>query len=738
MKNNMDINSKRMFVTQPTRLLSCILCSFSGLSLAAETMIETTMSDGAEQETVAVLPVIQLRQSSADVHAQQQMQALKQKLQQVNGGTNVIDAQQLAQTKLSTTEDVLRFQPGIYAKSAGNEGIRLSIRGSGINRGSGGHGSGTYVSLDGIPFTAPGGTPYELLDPAWLAGAEVYRGANGVRVGSLNLGGAVNFLTPTGLTASTLELHHELGSRGYQRSHLSSGQQLGNLDYYLSFSYADNDGFQQHSSSSAKGIAANLGYQINPDLHTRFYLRYRETDHQTPGRISKAQLVQDPTSANPSNVLLNSSRPQPGSVWIANKTTLDLHEQGQLDFGLAYHHFPMDLQEGYYSTDVNYDDVTAFFNYQKPSYLWGHASVSRVGFRSTTDLPSSPQVIERLRVDKDGIQAGTQTRHFSYTGSDNILTFGNELELVPEFWLISGLGLSYMQRESDVSWPVQSQKQRLEDWNWAPSLGLRYQVNPQVQLFSNISRSVEAPHAWSMIYSSDRYFDANNSAGQSAAIGRQREPIAIDTQTANTFEIGGRGSAVWGDWDISYYYSKVKNELLAVELQAEPKQIIAESNASDTIHQGFEIGLNSALWQNDAFGTVSLKQSYNLSDFHYRHDEKFDQNELAGIPKHYYQAELRYQHPVGFYAALNTEYAAKIAIDYANSHYTDHYQLWGASFGYANAQQNYSAWLDFRNIGDEKYASTVTPGFNDQGKDVARLTPGDGFGVYAGFTYKLL
>ncbi|WP_436915790.1 hypothetical protein [Acinetobacter gandensis] len=45
------------------------------------------------------------------------------------------------------------------------------------------------------------------------------------------------------------------------------------------------------------------------------------------------------------------------------------------------------------------------------------------------------------------------------------------------------------------------------------------------------------------------------------------------------------------------------------------------------------------------------------------------------------------------------------------------------------------AWLDFRNISDKKYASTITPGYNDNGNDPARMTPGDGFGVYAGLTY---
>lgn len=686
----------------------------------------------AEESEVLALPamVLNAKDSESD------LDRIHQKLSVVAGGVNFIDAEQLAQMKLSTNEDVLRFQPGIYAKSAGNEGIRLSIRGSGINRGSGAHGSGTFVSLDGIPFTGPGGTPYELLDPAWIRAVEVYRGANGLSVGSLNLGGAINFITPTGKDAAKLELHHELGSHDYQRSSISSGQQIGNLDYYISLTHAENEGFQDHSASAAKGVAANVGYQFSPEVETRFYLRYRETEHQTPGRITQQQLQQNPRQANQSNIALDSHRPQPGSLWLANKTTAKL-ENGEWSAGLAYHHYPMDLQEGYYSTDVDYDDLSAFFNYQREDTFLNRHSISHLGFRSTSHLPAGT-VIERLRVEKDGIASGTETRRFTQQGSDNLLHVGNELELVPDFWLISRLGLAYTQRESEVTWPVQSQKIQIDDVNLAPSLGFRYQMNSDTQLFANISRSVEAPHPWSLIWSSDQYFDATNNAANVASIGRQREPIRIDTQTANTFEIGGRGESKWGEWQATYYYSKVKNELLSVELQAQPKQIIAESNASDTIHQGLELGLNTPLWRNDSLGAFYFRQAYTFSDFHYENDTLFHKNELAGIPKHFYQAELKYKHPQGFYASVNTEFSSKIAIDYANSRYTDHYQLWGATIGYEQPAQQYSAWLDFRNIGDEKYASTVTPGFNDQAKDVARLTPGDGFGVYAGISYKIL
>src|SRR5690606_1584031 len=246
------------------------------------------------------------------------------------------------------------------------------------------------------PFTGPGGTPYELLEPLWVDHIEVLRGANGLTRGALSLGGLINYASPTGKNAAKLSVHHEMGSHGYQKSEISSGQQIGDLDYYLSLTQSDDDGFQDHASSQSKGLSANVGYQINPNLDTRFYLRYRETEHQTPGRLTQQQIEQNPKQAVAQNISLNNNRPQPGSLWLANKTNMTLDSGDRLQLGLAYHHYPMDLQEGLYSTDVDYDDIITLFNYQFDRTLWGHESQNTLGFRSTTHLPDG-QVVERLR-----------------------------------------------------------------------------------------------------------------------------------------------------------------------------------------------------------------------------------------------------------------------------------------------------------------------------------------------------
>ena len=612
--------------------LSLMILSIVSGHLYAETAVEP---DNVQQLNTIVI--------SAEQNANPQQQYQKE-LAQVSGGTNFIGEPQLEQQRLATTADVFRLQPGIYAQSAGNEGAKISIRGSGINRTSGAHASGTHVLIDDIPFTGPGGTAYELLEPWWIDHVGVYRGANGFKQGGLALGGTINYRTKTGADQDGSELKYEMGSHGYQKYQFSTGRKLDQMDYYLALTSTQFDGIQDHAEGDGKGLAFNLGYQISPDIETRFYARYRESKHLTPGRITQEQLKNDPEAANSFNLAVDAKRIQPGSTWLANTTTWNLQDDAKLTGSLAYHHYPLDLRESSYRTNVDYEDITARFQYEKPYQFLGLEHQGRIALRSTTHRPDSG-VTETIRRDTtiDGTlyPADTVTRRYTYRGSDNVLQFDQETTLNDQFKLDLGLAAVYTHRESEVTYPVASPEVSRYEWNFAPRLGLTYQPNESVQWFANLSRSIEPAHPWAMAWSSPYYFDSG------VASGRVRAPIYLDTQTANSFELGGRGQSVFGDWALSYYYSKVKNELLTSEMiktyedgSNRPSEPIAvESNATPTIHQGVELSLDTPLHESE-YGELRLQQAYTLSDFQYKNDPLFGKNQLPGIPKHLYQWPL--------------------------------------------------------------------------------------------------
>jgi iron complex outermembrane receptor protein len=510
-----------------------------------------TLTSLVQAEDLQLAPVeVTTSEASAGEIAQAQLNS-------VPGGTNFIDMDSVQQGRVSTNEDVFKYQAGVYAKAANNEGVKLSIRGSGLNRSPGSHASGLYEMFDGLPLTGPGGTPYELKDPLWQSRVEVLRGANGFDQGALALGGAVNYVTRTGYDAPTLQVRYEAGSHGYAQREISSGQVLGDADYYISLTDSQSDGYQHQSAGTGKGIAANVGYRFNPNLETRFYLRYRETTNDTPGKLTREQISHDPRAANSLNADRDSKRLQPGSTWLANKTTLQLDDASRVEVGLAYHDYPMDLREGTNRLKVAYTDISGTLNYIRQDSLFGRDSTTTLGLRTTQAMPNNG-ASEYVRVPAGNTKdyaPGTKTRDYTYLGSDTVLHIGNELELVPDLWLTTGVAAIHTRRATQVTYPDGQAPTRQHDWDYAPRIGLRYDFTPQLQVYGNLSRSVEPPHAWSMIWGSNTYFGA----GSGAATGLQREGVKLRNQTATTLEVGGRGEAWLGQWDLALYRSEERH-----------------------------------------------------------------------------------------------------------------------------------------------------------------------------------
>ncbi len=662
----------------------------------------------------------------------------KLKLNEVSGATNFINSEDAERRSVRTAQDILAYQPGVFAQAAsgGGDGIKISIRGSAINRGGGNSfRTGTYFLFDGLPVSGPGGTPYELFEPLGLEYTEVLRGANAFDYGANTLGGAINYVTKTGRTADPFAVHVEGGSFGYHKVQISGGKVIGPLDYYFSITEASRDGFQAQSRSSSNGIAANIGYQINPDVQTRFYLRYRETKNQSPGNLTRAQIDADPRQANALAIAQNALSDQPGSTWLANKTTIRLDGNSQLDLGLVYHNYPIDSQPSNAVAtnatlqDWGFEDVSASAQYSRSDTWGGKVSNTKIGFVVTKHLDAYRD--SYVRRASPGNPAGSLVHSAQYGGSDLVIHASNDLELASSLWLTTGLSAINTKRDTLVTYPVTNQPYNTSRWDFAPRVGLRYNLTPDLQVFGNIGRSVEPPNSWAFLTTPPSFATLYGATGPLASFAVRG--YDLQNQKANTAEVGTRGTLNGGQWSVALYRSELKNELQTVETFP-GSGVTLESNASPTIHQGLEAGADLPLWEGSG-QKLSLRQAYTYSDFHYKNDARFGSNQLPGIPPHYYQAELLYVHPSGFYAGVNAQVASKTKVDYANTFAVKGYTVFGASAGYVHPTNGWKVFLDLRNLGDKRYAASVSPTVNAKGLDTASSVPGDGFGAVAGISY---
>jgi iron complex outermembrane receptor protein len=260
--------------------------------------------------------------------------AARLKIEKTAGGVTIVDIEKVKEGRNSNFADTLGLATGVLAQSRfGAEETRLSIRGSGVQRTF--HGRGIKLMQDGIAVNlADGSFDFSAIDPMATSYVEVYRGANALQYGASNLGGAVNFISHTGYTAPALEVRSEGGSYGYHRLGIATGRVIGDADYYLSASTYHSDSFRDNAQQSADRLTGNVGYKINNDIETRFYLGYINNDSQLSSNLSKAQLKDNPKQATLSTGQGINERDV--NLWrIANKTTFAF-DHTKLELGAFY------------------------------------------------------------------------------------------------------------------------------------------------------------------------------------------------------------------------------------------------------------------------------------------------------------------------------------------------------------------------------------------------------------------
>lgn len=667
-----------------------------------------TTSHDPKLETVVVSGE---KRSEAD-HAKQAQQAIA-------GAASVISGEDVARGRTSTTEDILAFQPGVFAQAAGGTGaVKISIRGSGVQTSPGYFREGIKFLYDGIPITGPGGTPDEMLNATAVDYTEVLYGANAYKYTALSLGGAINFVTHTGYSSPGSTLHFELGSFGHRKYAFSQGGTHGNADYFVAVQRDERKGFQDGTYNEGKDVVANFGYQFNERLSTRLLLRYREEKYSSGATMTLAQLKDDATANR-----VISARKKRGSTLIGSSTSYTFDDDSKLELLLGHHNYPhvnnwrYSLQPAYWE----WTDFSTTLRYSRyDDRLFGLPSNTTITFSDTRNLSGNARTYNR--------DTRAFLNHVRYTGSsDTVLAIGNELQLNDRYWLNSGLSLINVRRDVRVPYSASpnltifTQEVKRSDSYVAPRLGLRYQLTADAQLFGNISRSIDPPSSWAL-------------GGSSTTYVRPLRP-----QQATTLEVGIKGRQGIFDGSLALYRSWVEDELLTVVLAqatATTEALVIKANASDTIHQGIEAGLSARLWEGTRGDSLTLRQAYTFNDFYYRDDNLYGRNALPGLPESTYQAELQYQHPQGFYAGINVRSASRYYVDYANSLKVPSYTLWGARLGYEAPSQRYKVFLDLRNLTDEDYVTATTPSYDLGGADSTVYYPGDGFGAFTGVTVK--
>ena len=622
------------------------------------------------------------------------------------GGANVVDSESYTTGRASTVQDALGYSPGVFVQPRfGAEESRLSIRGSGIQRTF--HMRGIKLLQDGIPLNlADGGGDFQAIEPLTARYIEVFRGASAMEFGADTLGGAINFVTPTGYDADRLRLRAESGSFGYNRVMAATGGVDGDMDYFTSLSSYQQDGFRDWSQQENTRFFGNVGFRVAPDVETRFYASYVDTNSQLPGNLTKKQLEDDPRQANKFSYSGRQKRDFT-LARFANRTVKTL-DDGQLELSMFYSQKEL-WHPIYQVLEQRSDDYGLSLRYVNDASLGGHRNHFVLGFE-----PTFGEVDDDRFVNQKG-HAGKRTASFDQEVSTYVLYGENHFYIQPNLALVAGAQATHTSRNQDDLLKAGG-VDLTRDKNYqhvSPKLGVVYDANDKVQFFGNVSNSFEPPSFAEL------------------ATGPAVSPVFAEAQTATSYEIGLRGEQGIAKWDIALYRANVRKELLA-RIDPATGAPLGTTNADKTVHQGIEAGLQMQL--SDQF---SLNQVYLLNDFNFKNDEVFGDKQIAGIPRHFYKAELLYKGRQGFYAGPSVEWSPqKYYVDHANTVYADPYALLGFKFG-VKKEKGFSWFVEGKNLTNAVYAATTGVIDDAKGVDQAQFLPGDGRSVFVGVDFRM-
>ena len=628
----------------------------------------------------------------------------RRRLSETPGAVSVISQESYIRREALALDDMLRDAPGVYAQRKWGGDIRISIRGSGI--GNANHNRGLLLAQDGVPLNeADGYGDSQIADPLLTRYAEVYRGGNALRFGGALLGGAINLVTPNGRTAGfDNQLRLDGGSFGLHRENLQLARRGEDWDGFVALTNQRQQGWRPQSQQNIQFASLNLGRSFGEEREVRLIVNGSNINQEIPGVLTWAQFRADPRQAAPANLAADQGRNQRG-LRTSLRTTWRLDDH--LLFEGAVYGTWKELDHPIFQTiDQESRNWGGFARLSWQGELGGLRADGYAGaWLRQGDLDS--HFYTNVRGSRGALQS------ISYQNADARDLFAEGRLFVTErLALVAGATAGEAGRDYvSVAVPGVASTFNLTagktyDW-FAPRIGLLWEGDGGAQLFANLTRSVEPPNFGSM---------SPTNAGFA--------PVAA--QEAWTAEAGARGRKGPFTYDVTLYRARLDGEMLQYTVDASIPA--ATFNADRTIHQGLEAALD---WR--ITPAVRLRQTYTWSDFRFEGDRQYGDNRLPTAPQHFYRAELRYEHPAGWFVAPSVEWSASdLWVDYRNTTKAPAYAVWHLNAGWT-VSERLSLFVDARNLFDKAYVSNV------QAATLAAANggyywPGDGRAIFAGLT----
>ncbi len=197
------------------------------------------------------------------------------------GISDSITAEQIEATNSKTVADVLQFAPGITMTRGMKNEPEISVHGFSQEK--------SLFLIDGIPYyeTYYGKLSLDQIPVGIISRIEITKNAPSVLYGANAQIAVINVITKKGTEKPTFHLKGEVGENNTWKTELSHGNQIGAVNYWLSYSHEESDGWRlsddfEPETATRKGkwmldrdgVHEDGGFRENSDFEKdRFWAR---------------------------------------------------------------------------------------------------------------------------------------------------------------------------------------------------------------------------------------------------------------------------------------------------------------------------------------------------------------------------------------------------------------------------------------------------------------------------------
>jgi len=576
------------------------------------------------------------------------------------------DLQQFSTTQFVTA---LNSMAGIRMEERSPGSYRIAIRGSSLRAPFGVR--NTKVYWNNIPFTDAGNNTYiSLLEPAIFNSLTITKGPSAGIYGA-GTGGVLLFDTaPKGNQVNVETVYHSLGG-------IRTAVDLSVGKHRLFTSFNQQEGYRAQSAMKKQWISYEFHQTFHDELNLDVSSYYVDLAYQTPGGLTKAQMIANPEQARPAAGIFKSAQQQGAtfkikSYGISARVSQVLHKE-----------WAWDLSQSLQVNDIENPTIRNYEIRHEPNY-------------------STRGVLHRKGVINSDLG-------FEYqTGQMNSSTFGNRLGVIDT--------LQYTQnthvQQGSLFW--QNEYVGLPNWIftlsgslnsfWTEYIGNEAIFSPRLAILRKLGQHQSVIAKVAHGYSPPSISEMRPSTGIINT--------GLKAEKGWNHEITYRGNYAKYNWDLSIYQFNL-DETIVVRRASDGSDYF--TNAGSTTQQGLEL---SSTWKISS--TLTLEQSHTWQNFRFANG-----NFLTGTTPYQQATTLNWHHPSGLSLIQNFQFVDYQFLNDANTERMGSYRIWNTKITYN--LKKWTLWAAIDNLGDERYSSG--PDLNATGGRFYNPSPGRNFHV---------